>query len=134
MPENYACFSLRFENLNKITNRFGYTVGDGVLKDFSDLVGAIFADEEFVGYNGVGNYIAFAENCSDNKAQAVISVLTDKVDEYNEHNSDYPIDFNISYSVTSETGTYEIRDLLRLASKNNFTKNESKEEKVNEDD
>ena len=35
LPEAFTCFTLSLDNLSELTKRFGYTVGDGVLKDFA---------------------------------------------------------------------------------------------------
>lgn len=117
LPENYSCFAFRLVNLSEITKRYGYTVGDAVLKDFSDLVKSLFIEEGgFVGYNGIGNYNAFYEHCSRKKADVMLYILQQQVKEYNELNPEYPIHYKAGVVVTSEVGDYQIRNLLRLAS------------------
>lgn len=34
LPEDYTCFALQLDNLTEMSRRFGYHVGDGILKDF----------------------------------------------------------------------------------------------------
>lgn len=58
------------DNLSELTKRFGYTVGDGVLKDFAGLVQLMGDTEGMRGYNGVGRFVVFFfEECSSKRQQ-----------------------------------------------------------------
>ena len=115
LPEDYTCFALQLDNLSELSKRFGYTVGDGVLKDFSGLVQLMGDTDGMIGYNGIGKFNAFFDECSDKKASVMVRILESQVDEYNKLNPEYPIKFTAAWATTSSTGLYEIRDLLRLA-------------------
>ncbi len=118
LPEDFTCFVLRLDNLSEISKRFGYHVGDTLLKDFAELVSLMGDTDGMTGYNGVGNFIALFENCSEKKAQIVLKVFDEQVERYNAMNPEYPILYTAAFSTTSEAGTYEIRKLLRLATAN----------------
>lgn len=115
LPEDYTCFALQLDNLSELSKRFGYTVGDGVLKDFSGLVQLMGDTDGMIGYNGIGKFNAFFDECSDKKASVMVRILESQVEEYNKLNPEYPIKFTAAWATTSSTGLYEIRDLLRLA-------------------
>ena len=115
LPEDYTCFALQLDNLSELSKRFGYTVGDGVLKDFSGLVQLMGDTDGMIGYNGIGKFNAFFDECSDKKASVMVRILKSQVEEYNKLNPEYPIKFTAAWATTSSTGLYEIRDLLRLA-------------------
>ena len=115
LPEDYTCFALQLDNLSELSKRFGYTVGDGVLKDFSGLVQLMGDTDGMIGYNGIGKFNAFFDECSDKKASVMVRILESQVEEYNKLNPKYPIKFTAAWATTSSTGLYEIRDLLRLA-------------------
>ena len=115
LPEDYTCFALQLDNLSELSKRFGYTVGDGVLKDFSGLVQLMGDTDGMIGYNGIGKFAAFFDECSDKKASVMVRILESQVEEYNKLNPEYPIKFTAAWATTSSTGLYEIRDLLRLA-------------------
>ena len=83
LPEAFTCFTLSLDNLSELTKRFGYTVGDGVLKDFAGLVQLMGDTEGMRGYNGVGRFVVFFEECSSKKAAAMIRILDNQVEEYN---------------------------------------------------
>ena len=118
LPEDYTCFALQLDNLSELSKRFGYTVGDGVLKDFSGLVQLMGDTDGTIGYNGIGKFNAFFDECSDKKASVMVRILESQVEEYNKLNPEYPIEFTAAWATTSSTGLYEIRDLLRLAQSN----------------
>ena len=115
LPEDYTCIALRIDNLTEITSRYGYAVGDGILRDFSDIVSNMSDTEGFVGYNGVGSYIAFFEKCGERKAKVILRILDQQIAEYNRINPDYPIRYIAASETTSVSGVYDIRELLRLA-------------------
>ena len=117
LPEAFTCFTLNLDNLSELTKRFGYTVGDGVLKDFAGLVQLMGDTEGMRGYNGVGRFVVFFEECSSKKAAAMIRILDNQVEEYNSLNPEYPIRYTAAWATTEETDTYEIRELLRLSQK-----------------
>ena len=89
LPEAFTCFTLNLDNLSELTKRFGYTVGDGVLKDFAGLVQLMGDTEGMRGYNGIGRFVVFFEECSSKKAAAMIRILDNQVEEYNSLNPLY---------------------------------------------
>ena len=115
LPDDYTCVALRIDNLTEITSRYGYSVGDGILRDFSDIVSTMSDTEGFVGYNGVGSYIAFFEKCSERKAGVILCILAQQIGEYNRINPDYPIRYSAASETTTASGVYDVRELLRLA-------------------
>lgn len=117
LPEDYTCFALQLDNLSEMSRRFGYTVGDGILKDFSGLLQLMGDTDGMVGYNGVGKFLAFFDECSSRKAEVMIRILQSQVDEYNKLNPEYPILFTAAWATSSEEELYHVRDLLRCAQK-----------------
>ena len=115
LPDNYACIYVFYMSLFDHTKRYGYKVADNILKDFSGLVNAMADDNSFVGYNGAGRYVIFTPQCNSKRAEAVIDVLAKQVDEYNNINPDYKMEYQASYAVTTDEGTYEIRGIFRAA-------------------
>lgn len=115
LPENFTCFTLCLDNLTELTRQFGYAVGDGVLRDFSDLVRLMGDEEDMIGYNGVGQYLAFFDECSVHKAVAMGKVLENQVAQYNCLNPENPMHFRMAHVTSSAENEYSLRDLMRLA-------------------
>ena len=133
LPEAFTCFTLNLDNLSELTKRFGYTVGDGVLKDFAGLVQLMGDTEGMRGYNGVGRFVVFFEECSSKKAAAMIRILDNQVEEYNSLNPEYPIRYTAAWATTEEIDTYEIRELLRLSQKKWKQMEKEKKDKTEEE-
>ena len=133
LPEAFTCFTLSLDNLSELTKRFGYTVGDGVLKDFAGLVQLMGDTEGMRGYNGIGRFVVFFEECSSKKAAAMIRILDNQVEEYNSLNPEYPIRYMATWATTEETDTYEIRELLRLSQKKWKQMEKEKKDKTEEE-
>lgn len=130
LPDDFTCFAIQFENLGELTRKFGYSVGDSVLKDFSDLVRLMGDSKGVIGYNGAGSYLAFFEKCSHKKANTILKVLGEYVQRYNELNYEYPIKYSAAGETTSDSGLYKVRELLRSAiSKAKENRSESESEK-----
>ena len=117
LPEDYTCFAFQLDNLTEMSRRFGYTVGDGILKDFSGLLQLMGDTDGTVGYNGAGKFLAFFDECSSRKAEVMIRILQSQVDEYNKLNPEYPILFTAAWATSSEEELYHVRDLVRCAQK-----------------
>ena len=115
LPEDYTCFALQLDNLSDMSRRFGYHVGDGILKDFSGLLQLMGDTDGTVGYNGAGKFLAFFGECSSRKAEVMIRILQSQVDEYNKLNPEYPILFTAAWATSSEDDIYNVRDLVRTA-------------------
>ena len=133
LPEAFTCFTLSLDNLSELTKRFGYTVGDGVLKDFAGLVQLMGDTEGMRGYNGVGRFVVFFEECSSKKAAAMIRILDNQVEDYNSLNPEYPIRYTAAWAPTEETDTYEIRELLHLSQKKWKQMEKEKKDKTEEE-
>ena len=133
LPEAFTCFTLNLDNLSELTKRFGYTVGDGVLKDFAGLVQLMGDTEGMRGYNGIGRFVVFFEECSSKKAAAMIRILDNQVEEYNSLNPEYTIRYTAAWATTEETDTYEIRELLRLSQKKWKQMEKEKKDKTEEE-
>ena len=108
---------MQLDNLTEMSRRFGYHVGDGILKDFSGLLQLMGDTDGTVGYNGAGKFLAFFDECSTRKAEVMIRILQSQVDEYNKLNPEYPILFTAAWATTSEEELYHVRDLVRCAQK-----------------
>lgn len=115
LPSHFTCMAFQLTSLNELSRVYGYSVGNHVLRDFATLVNALETDESFIGSNGAGQIVAFFRECNDSKADAMLAVLAQQIEEYNTLNPDYCMKY-IAVSATSDAEKiYEIRGLLRCA-------------------
>ena len=78
------CF--QFTSLNHLSREYGYSVGNHVLRDFAGLVAALGTEESFIGSNGAGQIMGFFRECNAVKAEAILEVLDEQIQEYNSLN------------------------------------------------
>ena len=74
LPESFACVVCKLANLQTENARLGREAGDQMLKDFAGMLTSIFApsDRLFVGNNGAGQYLIFAEALEREQAEAAL--------------------------------------------------------------
>ncbi len=115
LPDNYSLFVFEFLNLSALNKKFGYSVGDSVLKDFAGLLKSMLSSDGKVFHNNKGIFLGFMAQCSDKKAKAVLAALDEYVNEYNALNSDYAMEYKAVYATSTEEEIYSIRDLVSKA-------------------
>lgn len=134
LPEDFSYITVKLDNLDELNKRFGYGAGDGVLKDFADIFKVMGDTEGVIGYNGVGKYDAFFEKCNSKKAEIIIKLISRQVEEYNNVHPNYPIKFKAAFESSTESGIYDIRELIRGAMKKlNVQKADTKKDENGED-
>ena len=109
------CF--QFTSLNHLSREYGYSVGNHVLRDFAGLVAALGTEESFIGSNGAGQIVGFFRECNAVKAEAILEVLDEQIQEYNSLNPDYAIEYRAASATSDDEKEFNIRDLLRCAFK-----------------
>ena len=118
LPGRFSCVVFSITNLREENRRLGRASGDQMLKDFAGMLTSIFVPSEqvFVGYNGSGQYLVFAEGLSQEQAKAGIEQLHTVVDQQCEEKN-YRIILMDGLACTEEERCYSIRKLLSLAMK-----------------
>ena len=92
-------------------------MGNHVLRDFAGLVAALGTEESFIGSNGAGQIMGFFRECNAVKAEAILEVLDEQIQEYNSLNPDYAIEYKAASATSDDEKEFNIRDLLRCAFK-----------------
>lgn len=115
LPDNYSGFVFEFNNLATLTKKFGYSVGDSVLKDYAGILKAVFVPSGNVFYNNKGVFLGFMDQCSDKKAKAILQMLDEYVTEYNNLNPEYAIEYKSAHTASTEAEIYSIRELINKA-------------------
>ncbi len=128
--DNNTCMVFRFTRLAELSQKYGYAVGNNVLRDFAGLLAAMDENGRNVFHNDAGMFIAFFEQCNSKKAEIILKILDDQISEYNRLNPDYAITYHCAYSTTTDEGIYEIRKLLSSAIKKLNTVNKAPEKKA----
>lgn len=117
LPSHFTCMCFQFTSLNHLSREYGYSVGNHVLRDFAGLVAALGTEESFIGSNGAGQIMGFFRECNAVKAEAILEVLDEQIQEYNSLNPDYAIEYKAASATSDDEKEFNIRDLLRCAFK-----------------
>ena len=115
LDENFSCLTLKMDSLSSLSSKYGRETGDEVLKDFAGILKSFGDLYGFVGYNGSGVFFAFFPDCASEKLNVILEAIGRQVEKYNASNPDYGIRYSCGKAVSSADGTFDIRDLLRLA-------------------
>ncbi len=118
IPESFACIVFKLANLQTENARLGREAGDRMIKDFVNILTSVFApsDKMFVGNNGAGQYLIFAENLEKEQVNAALFQIGVVFAEKSEE-SGYRIELLNGFACAGEEKCYYIRELLSIAMK-----------------
>lgn len=128
LPDNFACVTMQLD-LRKITAQYGREIGDKALSDFGSILKGFKEAFGYIAHNGSGQFIAFFNECSRSKLDAILYMLRTKTDEYNSDSEHVPVEYSAGTAITSETGVYSIRPLIQAAMRNRLSPGEGSETK-----
>lgn len=118
IPESFACIVFKMANLQEENARLGREAADRMIKDFAEILTSVFdpSDQTFVGNNGAGQYLIFAESLNQEQVNASIlqvnTVLKEKA-----HDRGYHIELQNGSASAGGEQCYYIRELLSTAIK-----------------
>ena len=111
-----VCTVFKLTNLQEENVRLGRTTGDEMMKAFADILTGVFVPSEdvFVGYNGSGQYLVFADQYNEEKLQSALSQIL-VVTEQRCENEPYQIQYLVGTACAEKEKCYSIRKLLSIA-------------------
>lgn len=117
IPENFACIVFRLADLQSVNARQGREAGDRMIKAFVAVLTSIFApsDKLFVGNNGAGQYLVFAESMDKEQVSAALFQMGVVLEEAAKDGG--PIQLHHGFACAGEENCYYIRELLSTAMK-----------------
>ncbi len=116
LPETFACVVCKLANLQAENTRLGREAGDQMLKDFAGMLTSVFppSDKLFVGNNGAGQYLIFADALETEQIEAALFQMAVALEERSQERG-YLLDLRHSYAQASKEQCYYIRELLSIA-------------------
>ena len=118
IPEGFACVVFRLSQLQSVNARQGREAGDRLIKDFVAVLTSVFApsDKLFVGNNGAGQYLVFAESMGRDQVEAALFQMGGVLEERG-RDTGRPIQLCRGFACAGEEKCYYIRELLSTAMK-----------------
>ncbi len=118
LPESFTCVVCRLANLQAENARLGREAGDQMLEDFAGMLTSIFppSDKMFVGNNGAGQYLVFAESLEPGLAEAALFQISVALEQKSQERG-YLLELQSGYAQAGAEQCYYIRELLSTAIK-----------------
>ncbi len=118
LPESFTCVVCKLANLQEENSRLGRDAGDRMMKDFAGMLTSVFtpSDKLFVGNNGAGQYLIFAESMEPGQAEAALFQLGTALDEKSRERG-YRLKLCDGSANAGTEKCYYIRELLSTAIK-----------------
>lgn len=127
LPEDFTCIAITVDNLREKNKIYGRETADKMIKQFSYLIRNTFSQESdcFIGVNGVGQFLIFAEHMTEKRAFAYLERLNSLVQEHNLSET-CKIEYTAGVAETKTSEIFQIKDLMLRALGINSGKSESR--------
>lgn len=118
IPENYAVVVCKMANLQSENARLGRETGNRMIKDFVEILTSVFAPSPklFVGNNGAGQYLVFAEGPDGELVKAALFQIQVLLEQKSK-DCGYRVELQTGYACAGQEQCYYIRELLSIAMK-----------------
>ena len=118
ISESFACVVFRLANLQSENVRLGREAGDRMIKEFVTVLTSVFvpSDKLFVGNNGAGQYLVFAESLEKEQINAALLQMGIVLEERSKDGGCH-IQLHHGFACAGEEKCYYIRELLSTAMK-----------------
>lgn len=117
LPHHIGCIMLDLTNLQETNQTFGHVAGNLLIRDFSEILLASSRDLCFVGRNGGNIFMAFFEECTEQKLTAFLDRMAVKVERHNKTTSSQPIKYRYGMAFNEQDDVYTVTDLIALSSR-----------------
>lgn len=118
LPEHFTCVVCKLANLQKENARLGREAGDRMIKDFAEILTSVFvpSDKMFVGNNGAGQYLIFAEALETEQTESALFQIGVAL-EARSGERGYLLELQSGFAQAGEEHSYYIREVLSVAMK-----------------
>lgn len=130
VPESFTCIVCKLANLQAENTRLGREAGDRILKDFAAILTSVFppSDKLFLGNNGAGQYLIFAESLEIDQAEAALFQIGVALEQKSGEQG-YLLEFQSGLAQAGAEKCYYIREILSAAMKRSGAVKEKQETK-----
>ena len=118
LPEGFACMVCKLANLQEENARLGRDAGDQMMKDFAGILTSVFppSDKMFVGNNGAGQYLIFADSLEPEQIEAAFFQIGTALEEKSQERG-YQLELHDGFAQAGAEQCYYVRELLSTAIK-----------------
>ena len=114
VPKGVGCVMLELSNIRYINGKYGHGRGNGVIRDFSNILKMSSVSLCFVGRNGGNKFLAIFEESDRQQIDRFLERIDQKIDAYNGKNPEVPIAYGCGIAF-NEPEELTITQLVALA-------------------
>lgn len=113
LPDSFCCITLKILDVQEKNRIYGREKTDAMIKSFTNILKDTFMlnNDCFLAINGIGQFVVFAKETSEEQAVSYVGFIKDAVREYNKA-AECDIEFEYGIAETQKTGIYRIKVLL----------------------
>ena len=114
VPKGVGCVMLELSNIRYINGKYGHGRGNGVIRDFSNILKMSSVSLCFVGRNGGNKFLAIFEESDRQQIDRFLGRIDQKIDAHNKANPELPIAYGCGIAF-EEPEELTITQLVALA-------------------
>ena len=115
LPEDIGCIMIELANLPEVNSLYDHAAGNRLLKDFSAILSSSALSLGFVGRNGGNKFLAIFEDCTQEKLDAFLTRVFEKVQRHNANADSIDMEYKVGAALNSEEHLAKITGLIALA-------------------
>ena len=115
LPEDIGCIMIELANLPEVNSLYDHAAGNRLLKDFSAILSSSELSRGFVGRNGGNKFLAIFEDCTQEKLDAFLTRVFEKVQRHNANADSIDMEYKVGAALNSEEHLAKITGLIALA-------------------
>lgn len=115
LPEDIGCIMIELANLSEVNSLYDHAAGNRLLKDFSAILSSSALSLGFVGRNGGNKFLAIFEDCTQEKLDAFLTRVFEKVQRHNAKADSIDMEYKVGAALNSKEHLAKITGLIALA-------------------
>ena len=115
LPEDIGCIMIELANLPEGNSLYDHAAGNRLLKYFSAILSSSALSLGFVGRNGGNKFLAIFEDCTQEKLDAFLTRVFEKVQRHNAKADSIDMEYKVGAALNSKEHLAKITGLIALA-------------------
>ena len=120
ITDSTACIMFDLNNLKKVNDTLGHSVGDQLILNFARLLRNAVPSNDFVGRYGGDDFIAVIYNTTKDEVTDILRQLDKEISEFNELGKAFKISYAHGCAFSSDYENCTLRTLFDKADKNMY--------------
>lgn len=120
ITDSTACIMFDLNNLKKVNDTLGHSVGDQLILNFARLLRNAVPSNDFVGRYGGDEFIAVIYNTTKDEVTDILRQLDKEISEFNELGKAFKISYAHGCAFSSDYENCTLRTLFDKADKNMY--------------